>query len=82
MKPKLAKCLRQSTEKVPIDLIPSNKTGDLLLPLIGFGSATISISVLLEVDGFQYPYETAIGGFGFIIYILTEEAIINLPYYQ
>jgi hypothetical protein len=73
---------RDHNRKVPIDLVPGNKTGDLLLPLIGFGTATISISCLLEVNGFQYPNEATIGGFGFIIYILTEEAIINLPYYH
>jgi len=50
-----------------------------LLPMIGFGSASISISGFLKYGNVNYPIEEIASGYAFVVYILCDETIIYLP---
>ena len=68
------------SKELYIDLNPINGIETFKLqPLIGFGSASISISGLLKYGDVDYPIEEIASGYAFIIYILLDETIINLP---
>ena len=68
------------SKELYIDLNPINGIETFKLqPLIGFGSASISISGFLKYGDVNYPIEEIASGYAFIIYILLDETIIKLP---
>ena len=63
-----------------IDLNPINGIEVFKLqPLIGFGSASISISGFLKNGNDLYPIDDITSGYAFVVYILCDETTINLP---
>jgi len=68
------------TEEFQIELDPLSKIEKLKLrPLIGFGSASISISGVFLSEENKYPFEINTNGFAFIILVICDETTILIP---
>ena len=50
-----------------------------LNPVIGFGSATISVTGLLKTEVDEYLFYTTFSGFVFFIYVLSDTETIEIP---
>lgn len=48
-------------------------------PVIGFGSATISVNGSLKTEVDEYPFETSFSGYAFVIYVLSDIETIEVP---
>jgi len=68
------------SKDVYIDLNPINGIENFnLKPLIGFGSASISITGLFKNGEMEYPINNLTSGYAFVIFILCDETTISLP---
>jgi hypothetical protein len=68
------------SKDIELDLNPINGVENFKLqPILGFGSASISISGLFRHCQIEYPINNETSGYAFLFFILCDETIINIP---
>ena len=68
------------TGEFQIDLDPLSSIEKFnLRTLIGFGSASISISGVFVNEENKYPFETNTNGYAFLIFVVCDETTILIP---
>jgi len=68
------------TKMIYLDMNPLYKMVNLTLrPLIGFGSATMDISCVLETESETFRVDTIANGYAFVLFVICDETTIFFP---